>query len=123
MTFGEADKKRNAFGKKANAMEQPLLEVSSFGSEELKRHSYHASSSCEKSSIEDSSVDVEVCWFVCLLFCCFCLFALTNNLRAFWQVHVFSADSLCDWRLAYRVVVKATNMDEVRFKGNIDLSE
>lgn len=59
MTFGEADKKRNAFGKKANAMEQPLLEVSSFGSEELKRHSYHASSSCEKSSIEDSSVDVE----------------------------------------------------------------
>ena len=41
-------------------MEQPLLEIS-FSSDDMKRHSYHGSSSYERSSFEDSSVDHEVC--------------------------------------------------------------
>ena len=55
LTFGEADKKRSAFSKqRENQMEQPLLSVS-VSSDDTKRHS-----SCEKSSFEDSSFDVEV---------------------------------------------------------------
>lgn len=63
MTFGEADKKRTAFKQKGvanpNQIEQPLLDVS-FSSDDMKRHSYHASSSYEKSSFEDSAIDGEV---------------------------------------------------------------
>jgi len=51
MTFGEADKKRNAYGKKGGTMEAPLLNVS-VSSDDAKRHSYHGSSSHERSSLD-----------------------------------------------------------------------
>lgn len=60
MTFGEADKKRNAFSKQKDSseqMEQPLLNVS-MSSDDMKRHSYHGSSSHDKSSF-DSSIDTD----------------------------------------------------------------
>ena len=62
MTFGEADKKRSAFGKKSgapgSAVERPLLDIS-FSSDDMKRHSYHGSSSYDHSTRE-SSIDAEV---------------------------------------------------------------
>ncbi|XP_066912648.1 muscle calcium channel subunit alpha-1-like [Clytia hemisphaerica] len=59
LVFGEADKKRSAFSKQKedrSQMEQPLLNVS-MSSDDMKRHSYHGSSSYDKSSFEDSSAD------------------------------------------------------------------
>lgn len=57
ITFGEADKKRNAFSRKSTTpSERPLLDVS-VSSEDMKRHSYHGSSSYERSSHDDSSFD------------------------------------------------------------------
>lgn len=57
ITFGEADKKRNAFGRKSvTPAERPLLDVS-VSSEDMKRHSYHGSSSYDRSSHDDSSFD------------------------------------------------------------------
>ena len=66
LTFGEADKKRSAFSKQKeerNQMEQPLLNVS-MSSDDMKRHSYHGSSSYDKSSFEDSSIDAAVRFFL-----------------------------------------------------------
>lgn len=90
ITFGEADKKRKEFKQKGvnnSQMEQPLLNLSN-SSDDVKRHSYHGSSSYEKSSFEDSPVDgVEVRrafinnkydtrWLSLNIFTCWCAIGL-----------------------------------------------
>ena len=61
MSFGEADKKESAFGKKRrvseSARERSLLDIS-FISDDMKRHSYHGSSSFDHSTRE-SLIDIE----------------------------------------------------------------
>ena len=72
MTFGEADKKRSAFGKKigapGNAVDRPLLDIS-FSSDDIKRHSYHGSSSYDHSTRE-SSIDTEVVGLINKIYSC-----------------------------------------------------
>lgn len=72
MTFGEADKKRSAFGKKSgvpgSAVDRPLLDIS-FSSDDIKRHSYHGSSSYDHSTRE-SSIDTEVVGLINKIYSC-----------------------------------------------------